>query len=554
MTSAPTHPARARPLDDDGDSSLPFVVGLVVAVMIHAVAFSGFAAAQHFNLLDFLTGGTTVSPPAAPSANADPANKPKSDPASDPKLQKPIADEDRKKLMQTLLPPKKPDIAFGKEGSESTSIAWISYDDYQDLIAAKGKTEQPALQSQVDPLAGAPIRPDPTPPQPQARVALNPQNRAIEPGPLPKPGEMKPHRVAPAAAASPEAANQAHSQAPAPPVQATAAPEAPAPVPEQPAAVAPAKKVPDPFSPSEAPKVYQAAASPVRGQGHDIDVGHQQPGVPLPDNAAEAPGGSGAASDQIAMGPLPSAHQGQTSPLPTPSAHPTEIPAAPKPNAPAVNRTPPTPPISAPSTPTSKVPTPPAPAQQTPAPPIPTTQKSPVKPTPEAKAAASSVAPAAPAQAHAPATLVSPGNPAPLATGPHPGPTDSDAGEPSALARPTGAPKSDRESAPVSLTDSPLPARPGRVIAGNGIEIKTAFPQFSAIALSTSIPANPEVKVVFDRDGAVIDAQITKSSTYPNIDGPILASLYKWKATGHMLEELNAPFSVTIRIILINEE
>ncbi len=100
----------------------------------------------------------------------------------------------------------------------------------------------------------------------------------------------------------------------------------------------------------------------------------------------------------------------------------------------------------------------------------------------------------------------------------------------------------------------PAPDRPGRVIAGEGIEIKTAHPRFSAVALSSSVPKNPIVKVVFNKQGTVINADIVKSSDYPNIDGPIVASLYKWQATGKKLAEMNRSFEVTIHIILLDDD
>ena len=105
----------------------------------------------------------------------------------------------------------------------------------------------------------------------------------------------------------------------------------------------------------------------------------------------------------------------------------------------------------------------------------------------------------------------------------------------------------------MSLTGSKtIPIRPGRVLAGEGIEIQTAVPRFSVAVRFTS-PRNPVVRVVFSKDGDVIDADIIKSSEYPNVDGPILASLYRWHASGKKLAELNRSFEVTIAVILIDE-
>lgn len=121
-------------------------------------------------------------------------------------------------------------------------------------------------------------------------------------------------------------------------------------------------------------------------------------------------------------------------------------------------------------------------------------------------------------------------------------------------ARPTSAPRSDRESAPVALNNSPLPIIPGRVIAGEGLEIKTVHPRFSTVATVSSIPRNPEARIVFDhKTGEVIEAELTRSSDYPNIDGPILASLYRWRAQGSRLKDFDKPIALKVHLILVDE-
>ena len=58
------------------------------------------------------------------------------------------------------------------------------------------------------------------------------------------------------------------------------------------------------------------------------------------------------------------------------------------------------------------------------------------------------------------------------------------------------------------------------------------------------------MKVRFGRDGKVTKAWIVKSSGYPTVDLPIIASIYRWKAKGKKLRELNRPFEVKIHLIL----
>jgi hypothetical protein len=63
----------------------------------------------------------------------------------------------------------------GRAHASVTNIAWIAYDDFQELLAEHSTVEQPALQKQEDPTPDAPIEFDPTPPAPNADPALQPE-------------------------------------------------------------------------------------------------------------------------------------------------------------------------------------------------------------------------------------------------------------------------------------------------------------------------------------------------------------------------------------------
>lgn len=118
--------------------------------------------------------------------------------------------------------------------------------------------------------------------------------------------------------------------------------------------------------------------------------------------------------------------------------------------------------------------------------------------------------------------------------------------------RPSAAAYDDRESDPVTLTHHEAVVA-GGVLTGEGIEIKTARVRASVIARSSTLPNNPIVRVVFDRDGRVIEAEFLRSTGYVNWDAPVLASLYKWRATGSKLEKLDRPFAMQIALILVDE-
>jgi len=117
--------------------------------------------------------------------------------------------------------------------------------------------------------------------------------------------------------------------------------------------------------------------------------------------------------------------------------------------------------------------------------------------------------------------------------------------------KPTSAARSDRESSPTTLQPDRHEIKPGRVITSDGIEIRTVQPRFSMVTRVSTLPNNPVARLVFDpRDGSVIDVKLIQSSGYPNVDGPVLASLYKWRAVGKRLADYDKPFDLTIQVVL----
>ena len=126
----------------------------------------------------------------------------------------------------------------------------------------------------------------------------------------------------------------------------------------------------------------------------------------------------------------------------------------------------------------------------------------------------------------------------------------SAAGQP---ARPTAAPRSDREALPTDLTTRTHRVQPGTVITAGDIEIKTATPQLSIITRSSTIFRNPKAAITFAPDGEVTKVELLRSSGAGNVDGPVEASLYKWRATGKGLERIDEPFTIRIDLLLHDE-
>ena len=121
--------------------------------------------------------------------------------------------------------------------------------------------------------------------------------------------------------------------------------------------------------------------------------------------------------------------------------------------------------------------------------------------------------------------------------------------------KPSGSPRSDAESPAVMLTDHPInvPLKPGAVITGRGIEIKPVVPRITTVARFV-IPRNPVAKLRFDnKSGQVIFAELTTSTGYENWDGPVLASLYEWRATGKLLKQLHKPFEIEVHLLFAGD-
>ncbi len=121
-------------------------------------------------------------------------------------------------------------------------------------------------------------------------------------------------------------------------------------------------------------------------------------------------------------------------------------------------------------------------------------------------------------------------------------------------ANPTAAPRSDRESSPATLRLNADSVQPGGVLVGNGIEIKTARLKPGIAATGFALPNNPVALLIFDQhNGSVIKAKLLNSTGYDDWDGPIIASLYKWRATGPRLGELGRPFEFRVKLLLVRD-
>jgi len=128
----------------------------------------------------------------------------------------------------------------------------------------------------------------------------------------------------------------------------------------------------------------------------------------------------------------------------------------------------------------------------------------------------------------------------------------SQSGQPS---NPTAAARSDRESDAFTTKPGDQRIQPGEVLTSYGLEIKTVRPRFSVITLLSVIPDNPRARIVFNGQGQVVEAALIRSSGSPNVDGPVLASLYQWQASGKRLEQLvGDKLEIRLDLILMREQ
>jgi hypothetical protein len=115
--------------------------------------------------------------------------------------------------------------------------------------------------------------------------------------------------------------------------------------------------------------------------------------------------------------------------------------------------------------------------------------------------------------------------------------------------------KSPKESDASSTTPT-VEIRPGKPAAAQGLDITTKRPIFTSLTRVTAYPQqNPLLKVTFNRAGLVSKVLLVESSGAPDVDSPIVNSVYQWTAKGKLLAEISPTdptggITVSFRILL----
>lgn len=101
----------------------------------------------------------------------------------------------------------------------------------------------------------------------------------------------------------------------------------------------------------------------------------------------------------------------------------------------------------------------------------------------------------------------------------------------------------------VTLTDLNV----GKPLVAQGLELKPRKPVFTNLVRMTALPGNPLCEIRFQKSGKPALARLLTSSGDARVDDALLASLYRWRAAGDPLAELehdDDTIAVRIRIIL----
>lgn len=113
----------------------------------------------------------------------------------------------------------------------------------------------------------------------------------------------------------------------------------------------------------------------------------------------------------------------------------------------------------------------------------------------------------------------------------------------------------DRDSDAFTLKRSAV-FRNGRVDAGEGLDIRTVRPEFSILTRAIVPRSAPTVEITFAKTGRVRSVRLVQSSGYKvELDDPVIAAAYNWRASGKALRELpdhpEAGVKLTV-VMLIN--
>ena len=112
--------------------------------------------------------------------------------------------------------------------------------------------------------------------------------------------------------------------------------------------------------------------------------------------------------------------------------------------------------------------------------------------------------------------------------------------------------QADKESDATSIIDVPPEKwRLGKPLAAHGLELKPRRPTIDVLTMLTAAPGNPLCQINFGRSGEPKAAAILRGSGDSRVDDAILASLYRWRASGKELDGLSNDQTIEVRIHML---
>ncbi|MBM4110446.1 MAG: hypothetical protein FJ254_03685 [Phycisphaerae bacterium] len=156
-----------------------------------------------------------------------------------------------------------------------------------------------------------------------------------------------------------------------------------------------------------------------------------------------------------------------------------------------------------------------------------------------ASAAAPKPAPA-PTQPTSPASVERPGQDRPQVPPQVDAPgavTNPNADKPGPI---TDGAKSDKQSAATSVIDVPASLwKNGKPLAREGLNIKTRRVELTTLTLVSGNYRNPQCDIYFDHNGKPVQVKVVESSGMRDaVDEPVVDTLYRWRASGKQIEQL----------------
>jgi hypothetical protein len=91
----------------------------------------------------------------------------------------------------------------------------------------------------------------------------------------------------------------------------------------------------------------------------------------------------------------------------------------------------------------------------------------------------------------------------------------------------------------------------GKPLVAHGLEIKPRKPTFTHLVRMTALPGNPLCEIRFQSNGKPSLARLLSTSGDSRVDDAVLASLYRWRASGAELAELSEGETINVQIRLL---